>query len=317
MIEALEGLKAQNVRLDRGTQILTCQVPANWRDYIEMEKAVQQVAWPLQMFHARFIKPAKAQLAFESTLPPQDMARVRDALRAVRGVRQAEVDPRGGAIVFFDRPEAEVDLLEERVEELGYNVEHRLDMFEMEQDRRYSEQSHRIAGVFLFVMGFLLIVEILRPQRPLWIISLFFVLPAVWIFLFGDLDSWPYRKTLVQTLEDREIIQHKIFAIVLFVLGVFEFRSRRGAISPRAASAVFAGITLVGCLLLYLHRHQSFDPEHQRIGDIKNAWHMAYSFVGLAIAGSRLGHAYGKVSPYVYPLGLQVLALLLIFYREG
>src|SRR4051794_34024825 len=97
----------------------------------------------------------------------------------------------------------------------------------LEADKRFSEFNHRFAGVFVILAGLLALSEPLIAKRfqsfgYLW--AAFFFMPGVYLFFWSDPESWPVgNQTLWHVITvNHQVLQHKIFSIILLVLGVVE-----------------------------------------------------------------------------------------------
>jgi len=125
----------------------------------------------------------------------------------------------------------------------------------------YSEFNHHLAGLFVLLMGLAELIQSLRVSSLRW---LRFLLPTAMLLgslvLLGwsDHEAWPIGSlgfTQTFSWKDPEILQHKIYGLLLFLVGAIEAARRGGCISDglwRAPLPVFA---IVGGLMLFGHSH--------------------------------------------------------------
>lgn len=152
--------------------------------------------------------------------------------------------------------------------------------------KAYSEFNHRIAGIFVLLIGLSELCEALAVALLAWTR---FLLPVgmlgagTYLMIWSDHEAWPIGSLgFVQTFfsGDWEILQHKAFAILDLAVGTIELLKRMGRLGhaighvPLPASAVIAG------LMLFLHSHGAHPAAH------KIALHHAVMGAMAIIAGS-------------------------------
>jgi len=150
----------------------------------------------------------------------------------------------------------------------------------------YSEFNHHIAGLFVLLIGCAELSQALHLPALFWAR---FLLPAamlvgsVFLLIWSDHEAWPIGSlSFVETLfgHDHEIIQHKTYGLLLFLVGMIEVLRRIGRIPSGLWSAPLPLFAVIGGLMLFGHSHGSH-PAAQKI-----AMHHAIMGTLAATAGS-------------------------------
>lgn len=150
----------------------------------------------------------------------------------------------------------------------------------------YSEFNHHLAGFFVLLIGCAELSQALRLPSLLWA---GFLLPAAMvlgssILLIGsDHEAWPIGSlSFAQTFSwyDPEIIQHKIYGLLLFLVGMVEALRRTRRLSAGLWSTLLPLFAIIGGLMLFGHSH-GVHPSAQKI-----ATHHALMGTMAATAGS-------------------------------
>jgi putative copper resistance protein D len=137
------------------------------------------------------------------------------------------------------------------------------------EGRAYSEFNHHVAGALVVLIGLAELASALRWSRFTWMPTL---LPAamtvggLFLLVWSDHEAWPIgRLTLAETFlgGDHEILQHKTYALLLLVLGLIEWRRRRGALPHWAWRIPLPTLAVVGGLMLFLHSHGDHPAAHK------------------------------------------------------
>ena len=192
--------------------------------------------------------------------------------------------------------------------------------------KAYSEFSHRMAGVFVFLAGvFYLLSDRIAQRWPAaryaWPVCL--LLPGLYLIFFSD-PKWPFGPRgyfeLLQT--NQEFLQHKIYATILISLGLFELARVRGAIRGTWAAMVFPALAVAGAILLLFHPHGAGEhsAEHMAaMGRIQDQ-HLIFTVVGCAIAVAKgLAEIPWRANRFflrAWPALMLVLGVMLLLYSE-
>lgn len=203
------------------------------------------------------------------------------------------------------------------------------DLAKEEADKRFSEFNHRFAGIFVFLVG---VVALLQPSlarrfgviRYLWVVL--FLIPGVYLLFFSDPESWPIgNQTLYYVVtENMQVLQHKIFSLVLLALSAVEYFRVGGKLQALWTAFLFPAFAGAGAALLLWHSPQShaagMDPAaHQAMLAIEDQ-HVYFAVVGFGIAISKAVADTGRFHPrlmrILFAALMLVLGLLLITYTE-
>ncbi len=187
-------------------------------------------------------------------------------------------------------------------------------------DIAWSEYNHHWAGLFVLLMGGLALINQagVRWARhwPLVLLGL-----SGFLFLRSDPEVWPLGSIgVIESLRDPEVVQHRVFATIPLLFGLFEWCVRTGLLRSRAAAQVFPLICAAGGALLLTHNHT--------IANVKDALLIEFTHTPLALASLAAGWArwlelrmpagrVAAVAGWVWPSCFVLIGLLLFFYREA
>ncbi len=138
------------------------------------------------------------------------------------------------------------------------------------EGKAYSEFNHHTAGVFVLFIGlsefqYALALPILGWTRLL--------LPAgmlgsgAFLLIWSDHEAWPIGSlSLIQTFfgTDWEIVQHKLYAVLILALGSIELLRRMGRVGQAWWRIPLPAVAILGGLTLFLHSHGAH-PAAQKI----------------------------------------------------
>jgi hypothetical protein len=178
----------------------------------------------------------------------------------------------------------------------------------------YSQFTHRSSGAFLILLAAVIFWES-RPGRrfpwnamsaPLWLGF------GVYLFISSDPEAWPYGpKSFVEIFFDPLVLQHKLFAVLLVVIGTIEGLRAYGAIRARFLVPVLATI---GGISLFLHFH-----DNKFHIDAIYLQHAAMGLTAVAL-GTTLFVARKmqaeRVVSWAWPAFLVLMATVLLLYVE-
>ncbi len=186
-------------------------------------------------------------------------------------------------------------------------------------DIAWSEYNHHWAAIFVLGIGLLALLNQggVRWARhwPLLLLGL-----AVFLFLRSDPEVWPLgQEGIFASLRDVEVVQHRIFVLLIVVFGLFEWRVRAGGLAHSRAALVFPLLTAAGGVLLLTHSHA--------ISNVKDALLIEITHTPLALAGIAAGWARWlelradprtqRIAGWVWPICFLFIGLILMDYREA
>jgi len=203
------------------------------------------------------------------------------------------------------------------------------DLAKEEADKRFSEFNHRFSGIFVFLVG---IVALLQPSlarrfgvvRYLWVFL--FLIPGIYLLFFSDPESWPIgNQTLYYVVtQNRQVLQHKIFSLLLLALSAVEYFRVRGKLQALWTAFLFPAFAGAGAALLLYHSPQahaaSMDPSAHQAMEKIGGQHIHFAVVGFGIAISKAVADTERFHPrllrILFAALMMVLGLLLITYTE-
>ena len=186
-------------------------------------------------------------------------------------------------------------------------------------DIAWSEYNHHWAGLFVALIAAL---ALLNRAGVGWARHwpLAFLLLAVFLFLRSDPEVWPLgEQPFWASFRDVEVLQHRVFVVLISVFALFEWGVRTGRIRRPGAALVFPLACALGGTLLLTHSHA--------IANVKDQLLIELTHTPLALAGIAAGWArwleirlHGRtavVAGYVWPLCFLLCAVTLVWYREA
>jgi hypothetical protein len=192
--------------------------------------------------------------------------------------------------------------------------------------QRESESNHHLIGFFVVLAGvFILAQDALKKRFPAvrYVWPACFLLSGLFVLVYSDTELWPFGpKPWIQgTITNPEVIQHKVFAVLLLAVGLVELARARGRLK-KWSGWVFPVLAMAGSALLLFHSHRAGmrGPNHMAVMARINAEHFSYAAIGFGIGltgglaeiNARWNTVFAKLSPTL----MMVLGVLLMFYTE-
>ena len=186
-------------------------------------------------------------------------------------------------------------------------------------DIAWSEYNHHWSGLFVLLIGALALLNHagLRWAKhwPLALLGL-----AVFLFLRSDPEVWPLGEIgFWASLRDVEVLQHRVFVILIVAFAVFEWGVRTGRFHNPRLALVFPLLTALGGALLLTHSHA--------IANVKDQLLIELTHTPLAVASVVAGWArwleiradppVQRWAGWLWPLCFLFIGLLLLLYREA
>jgi copper resistance protein D len=187
-------------------------------------------------------------------------------------------------------------------------------------DRQWSEFNHHVAGLIVLVMGVLAILYRTgwAPWARHW--PLVFFALAAFLLVRNDPGSWPLGpQGFWQGMGYTEVLQHRMFVLLVLGFGTFEWMVRTGRIrSPRAA-LVFPILCSVGGGLLLTHSHASLNLKAEYLIEVT---HAPLGVVAMLVGWGRwlelrLPPGESKLPGRIWSIGLALVGVMLLLYRES
>jgi hypothetical protein len=194
-------------------------------------------------------------------------------------------------------------------------------------DKQESEFNHHLAGFFVALGGAFILFQApigkrLKAVNYIWPAS--FLLSGIFVLIWSDTELWPFgsRQWLEALQNNREVLQHKTFAVLLIGLGLIEWLRVNGALKAAWSGFVFPVLAVGGSILLLFHQHEGGmqGPNHMEVMAAIQSEHLSYAVVGMGI-GLAKGLSEIRMRGYrlfagLWPLLMVGLGILLMNYHE-
>jgi hypothetical protein len=193
--------------------------------------------------------------------------------------------------------------------------------------KQESEFNHHLAGFLVLIAGLLILADgsIRQPwaaARHVWPIC--FLISGVFLLIFSDTELWPFasQSWYFGLTHHMEVLQHKVFAVLLLALGIIELQRARGTLQARWSGWIFPLVAATGSVMLLFHDHHAgmTGPNHMELMHRIQTQHYSFAVTGLGIALSKgLAETPFEWRPLferLFPTLLVVLGALLLVYVE-
>ncbi len=186
-------------------------------------------------------------------------------------------------------------------------------------DIAWSEYNHHWAGLFVVAVGLMGLLQHagLHAARhwPLLLLGL-----AGFLLVRSDPEVWPLGDVgFFESLRDVEVLQHRVFVLLIAAFALFEWGVRTGRLRRPGAALVFPLLTAAGGALLLTHSHA--------ISNVKDQLLIEMSHTPLALAGIGAGWArwlelradgpIRRMAGWAWPVCFLVVGAILLLYREA
>jgi putative copper resistance protein D len=193
--------------------------------------------------------------------------------------------------------------------------------------KRESEGNHHLIGLFVALGGFFILAQgVLQKKFPAvryaWPVC--FLLSGLFVLVYSDTELWPFgSKPWIQgIITNPEVIQHKIFAVLLLGLGLVETARVRGSLKAAWAAWIFPMLAIAGSVLLLFHSHNAGmrGPNHMAVMAHIEGEHLSYAVTGFGIGAAKglaeVRTGWQAIFSKLWPTLMIVLGVLLTFYTE-
>jgi copper resistance protein D len=187
-------------------------------------------------------------------------------------------------------------------------------------DRQWSEFNHHYAGLFVLIMGILAILSrtAVAPWARHWPLVFFGL--AAFLFVRNDPGAWPAGPMgFWESMQYTEVLQHRIFVVLVLGFGTFEWMVRTGRIRSARAALVFPILCAVGGALLLTHSHASLNLKAEYLIEVT---HAPLGLIAMLVGWGRwlelrLPPGETALPGRVWSVGLAMVGVLLLLYRES
>jgi copper resistance protein D len=188
-------------------------------------------------------------------------------------------------------------------------------------EKSWSEYNHHWAGLIVLAIG--LLAFLAQTQHFPWARNwpLLFLGLSLFLFLRSDPETWPLGPNgFWVTLQDPEVLLHRIFALLVIALAIFEWRVQTGRVSTESARLIFPALVAAASALLLTHSHSLGNIKEEVLAELS---HAPLAVAGIVASWSRWLEirlpAENKVRDrmaWLWPTCLVLIGLLLLNYRE-
>ncbi len=187
-------------------------------------------------------------------------------------------------------------------------------------DILWSEYNHHWSGVLVLLIGLLGLTE--RSGRAPWARHwpLLFLVMAAFLFIRSDPEVWPTGEIgFFESLRDPEILQHRLFVLLIAAFGLFEWTIRTGRNTSERAALVFPLLTAFGGALLLTHSHALANVREELLIELT---HVPLALLGVTAGWARwleirLPPDERTIPAWIWPVCFVLVGLLLLDYREA
>lgn len=188
-------------------------------------------------------------------------------------------------------------------------------------EKSWSEYNHHWAGLIVLAIGLLAFLAQTKhfPWARNW--PLFFLGLSLFLFLRSDPETWPLGPNgFWVTLQDPEVLLHRIFSLLVIGLAIFEWRVQTGRVATEGPRLIFPALVAVASALLLTHSHSLGNIKEEVLAELS---HAPLAILGVVAGWSRWLElrlpAENKVRDrmaWLWPTCLVLIGLLLLNYRE-
>ena len=186
-------------------------------------------------------------------------------------------------------------------------------------DRAWSEYNHHFAGFFVLAMGLLAVCQgggvRWAHHWPLLFLGL-----AVFLLIRNDPGAWPLGpQGFWEGFAYPEVLQHRIFVLLVVVFGIFEWAVRTGRFHSRGWALIFPVLCAVGGGLLLTHSHASLNLKDEYLIEVT---HAPLGVLAMIVGWGRwlelrLSPPEARIPSQIWPVAFTLVGVLLIIYRES
>src|SRR5262245_25340101 len=129
-------------------------------------------------------------------------------------------------------------------------------------DKQESEFNHHLAGLLVALGAVLMLFQDRLTKRwpavkYLW--PACFLISGLFLLVWSDTQLWPIGRQgwIDGMLHSTEVLQHKVFAVLLLTLGIIEWQRARAELTAAWSGWIFPTLAIGGSVLLLFHPHEA------------------------------------------------------------
>ena len=190
-------------------------------------------------------------------------------------------------------------------------------------DIAWSEYNHHWSGLFVLAIG---VLSLLNQAGLRWARHwpLLFLGLAAFLFVRSDPEVWPLGEIgFFASFRDIEVLQHRMFVLLIAAFGVFEWRVRTSRDVKPWARLVFPLLCAGGGVLLLTHSHAIANLKEQLLIELT---HTPLALTGIVAGWARWlelrldpvkNRGTQRFAGWVWPICFILVGLMLLSYREA
>jgi copper resistance protein D len=152
-------------------------------------------------------------------------------------------------------------------------------------EKSWSEYNHHWAGLIVLAIGLLALLGQLGHAAWARNWPLIFLTLSVFLVLRSDPETWPLGPSgFWVSMTDPEVLLHRIFALLVAALAIFEWRVQTGRVASANVLLVFPVLVAVASALLLTHSHSLGNIKEEVLAELS---HAPLAILGITAAWSR------------------------------
>jgi putative copper resistance protein D len=188
-------------------------------------------------------------------------------------------------------------------------------------EKAWSEYNHHWAGLIVLAIGLLALLE--QLGRAAWARNwpLIFLTLSVFLVLRSDPETWPLGPSgFWVSMADPEVLLHRIFALLVACLAIFEWRVQTERVTSARVRLVFPILVAAASALLLTHSHSLGNIKEEVLAELS---HAPLAILGVTAAWSRWlelrlpsENRARPVMARLWPVCVLLIGMALLNYRE-
>jgi putative copper resistance protein D len=188
-------------------------------------------------------------------------------------------------------------------------------------EKAWSEYNHHWAGLIVLAIGLLALLAQLGGAAWARNWPLIFLTLSVFLVLRSDPETWPLGPSgFWVSMTDPEVLLHRIFALLVAALAIFEWRVQTRRVASPNVRLVFPVLVAIASALLLTHSHSLGNIKEEVLAELS---HAPLAILGITAAWSRWlelrlpsGNRIRPVLAGIWPVCFLLIAATLLNYRE-
>jgi copper resistance protein D len=188
-------------------------------------------------------------------------------------------------------------------------------------EKAWSEYNHHWAGLIVLAIGLLALIA--QVARVSWTRNwpLIFLALSAFLILRSDPETWPLGPVgFWVSMTDPEVLLHRIVALLVIGLAIFEWRVQTGRVASTGSHLIFPILVAVASALLLTHSHSLGNIKEEVLAELS---HAPLAVLGVTAAWSRwlelrlpAENRARFAMAGIWPVCFLLIGVVLLNYRE-